>query len=544
MIDLSDIRLELDNNSILKNGLESLVRICIADSNLVFESSYLDQKLGFKIKLLLEKEILKISTNEYSVVNNDYYIPYTFYEHYCQNLNFDIKSDFERNAEFIKRIKKEFIKGGYIQGSDNLIKKIWAIAIYETSKKLNSSFLNYLNKLNKENNSKEIFNFIDSFSDSLPFIDINHDELYQILTKLFKWCESDALYNANLGRLRKGISTKTYLNESFGLSFFKYSINKNKIHNYIISSVVSGLYEKLRLTFFEQELKPLLDNEKFTASIIYGLSKVKLVNDNDATIYLQLFNKFNDKNQTYLFEITRLLVSIIDSISITNEHEIKSKCFSLLEELVCIDNPNLIYYIIRSIRYVDKFSKEKTNILVKLIEQPHFQYKKYLKQIDDSFYEINEIEYFERVLLTLAENCDLDSISNFLSYSIHEFNGKEKLKFEELVITLLVHDKPKYRRLGQDIFQEINQGSIKFKFDILSLPFIKQYKLWVSICQDYSEPKYILPSLLPLINSKSPTVSESIICKLEEFSENYRDDLIDVLKNNLDFKKKQGQRNI
>lgn len=101
-----------------------------------------------------------------------------------------------------------------------------------------------------------------------------------------------------------------------------------------------------------------------------------------------------------------------------------------------------------------------------------------------------------------------------------------------MLIDLLTHSKAHLRFLGTDIFN--NLGSQKFNGNILDLSPIKQYKLWVCLTQAYKEPKYIIPWLLPLIDSQSATVKQCFILKLKEYSENYGRLLTELLQKKLD----------
>jgi hypothetical protein len=96
--------------------------------------------------------------------------------------------------------------------------------------------------------------------------------------------------------------------------------------------------------------------------------------------------------------------------------------------------------------------------------------------------------------------------------------------------------------MGLDLFNKLSTSSpYIFSIDILSLLPITQYRLWVSLTQDFKEPKYYIPSILSLIDSKSDLVKESFLCKLEEHSEDYGGHIIEVLEMHLD---KQNTKHI
>jgi len=103
------------------------------------------------------------------------------------------------------------------------------------------------------------------------------------------------------------------------------------------------------------------------------------------------------------------------------------------------------------------------------------------------------------------------------------------------MIELLIDNLASKRFIGLDIFDQLsNSEPYQFTYNILELPHISQYKLWVSLTQDFHQPRYRLVSLLPLLDSHSELIKESFLCKLEEISEDYGGHITKVLEENLD----------
>ena len=75
-----------------------------------------------------------------------------------------------------------------------------------------------------------------------------------------------------------------------------------------------------------------------------------------------------------------------------------------------------------------------------------------------------------------------------------------------------------------------SRGLKCFDFDVLTLSARGQFKLFTSILSDYHEPKYTVPFLLPLINSSNELVKEALLSRLELLTQDYGNDLTDVLK--------------
>jgi hypothetical protein len=107
------------------------------------------------------------------------------------------------------------------------------------------------------------------------------------------------------------------------------------------------------------------------------------------------------------------------------------------------------------------------------------------------------------------------------------------------MIELLTDNQASKRSVGIQIFNELSSYKpYQLKFNILELSSILQYKLWVSLTQDFHEPQNRLVALLPLLNSNSEFIKESFICKLEEISEDYGGHVTNVLESNLNLSNK------
>ena len=148
--------------------------------------------------------------------------------------------------------------------------------------------------------------------------------------------------------------------------------------------------------------------------------------------------------------------------------------------------------------------------------------------------DLEDINFFEAVLCSIAQSFPFKPVSKHLSSPFHKFLSKYRSEFDKVMVSFLINDKASHRFLGLDIYSNLNRDPYRFDFDILKLDHLNQYKLWVVICQTYREPKNIFPCLFPLLKSNSPIVKESLICKLEEYSENYGASVTKVMEENLD----------
>ena len=133
-------------------------------------SSFIDsvikqKKLQFSIdesdfdKLLFERNILKSQNDKISII--DYYlISSPFLEKYIEKLDFKISKEFQLNADFINKIKKDFLTNGYVHDYHILEKEIWKLVTKESNSKFNCYFNDYLNSVNLDNKPEGLFSFL------------------------------------------------------------------------------------------------------------------------------------------------------------------------------------------------------------------------------------------------------------------------------------------------------------------------------------------------------------------------------------------------
>ncbi len=304
----------------------------------------------------------------------------------------------------------------------------------------------------------------------------------------------------------------------------------------LITPVITGLYEKFGINFYKEHLNLHLLDKTYLVPIICGLSNSNNIIEVDAKLFLSIFQKSYEKDSENLIHLSKLLFSILNSSNLSEKSQYKNECIQHLEELVSINNPNLIRYILRESEYLETQTDALQGLVIKLINQPQFQINEYLSQINHILMNSEDINFLKRVLYALAENYQFEQVVKKLNSSIHKFLGKQKKEFDELLVELLIQEKPYSRFIGFDIFNDVTplDGCYFFDFDILSLEPLCQYKLWVSILISYREPKSTIPCLLPLLKSSSKFVKEAFICKLEEYSENYGGGLTEVLRDKLD----------
>lgn len=476
----------------------------------------IDSKLLNENILKIEKDIIVISN--YEVISKQ------FLEIYKRKFDFTVSKSFQQNIEFIKNIEKDFKSNGYVQDYHILEKEIWKCIINESNLKFKCSFNDYLTSIDLENKPDEIFNFIEAYSNLLSDLDLTVDVIFQNALLLMEITKSDTSFNLDLASILKSIKNKCSSDYELGLEMLHKSLTLNEDKENIISAIVAGLYDNKKVDFYNSILSKLIKKESKLNPILFGLSNVSKIENAECELFIDLIKNL-DNNDLLIISKLSLVFSILKSDNPTYY----SYCFNELE--TAIENEKTAYYILTNLSQLNNYEEKITDVIVKLINQDYFETEKYINAITRNFWNLKEFQSFKKVVFSIIENRPFANFTkNFQSY----FHLVDKFELDKFVIELLTDNKARKRATGLEIFNKLsNHTPVQFSFNIIKLSPITQYKLWVSLTQDFHEPKNIIIALLPLIHSKSELVKESFLCKLEEISEDYGGLVTEILKDNL-----------
>jgi len=477
-------------------------------------------------KLLFERNILKSENDKISII--DYHlISSPFLDKYIEKLDFIIGKDFQENADFINKVKEDFLSNGYVHDYHILEKEIWKLVTKESNSKFNCTFNDYLNSVDLDNKPEGLFSFIDAYSKLLPELNLTDEIIFDNALILTEITKSDAQYNIPLGNVLNGIKNKCKSDYDLGLELLRKSISLNEEKENIISAIVSGLYENKKYEFYDPILKDLIQKGDKLNAFFFGLSNVSDLEITECDLYKEIIKKYI-KEDSLVISILSLVFSILKS----NNSKYHKFCFKELDS--AIENEKTAYYILNNLHQLNNYNQEKTEIIVKLISQDYFSIENYINPISNVFWHLKEFEFFKKVVLAIIEKKPFENfIKSFQSY----LHSVDKIELDKFTIKLLTDNQASKRKIGIDIFNHLSSHSpYQFEFNILDLSHILQYKLWVSLTQDFHQPKNRLVALLPLLDSKSDLIRESFICKLEEISEDYGGHVSKIIESNLDKK--------
>lgn len=487
-----------------------------------------NKKLQFTIneisldEILFNKDVLKRDSNKITIQDFQL-IASKFIHKYKKKFDFEPDDNFQNTVDFITSVKSDFTSDIYVQDFLILEKEIWKSLIKESNFKFKNSLNIYLKSIDPNNKPSEIYRFIEGYSAALFELDIDSEEIIENSIILIKLTKSNATYSIPLSNILKGIRKKCMFDYELGIKLLNESLELDKDYDDIFSAIISGLYQKKGIEFYNSHLKKIIEEDNKINSIFLGLSNVSKLTNSDCELFLKLIS--NHESDDHLISSLLVVFSILKSEN--DSHHIF--CFKFLES--AIENENAVFYILGNLSNIDKYDENKTAVLIKLIGQSFFKIEKHIELISRIFWTLKDFNSLKKIILKIIEKKPFEKF-------IHAFRTNSfsppTIDLDNLMIELLTDNSASKRFTGIEIFDELSSfQQYRFMIDITKLPPLVQYKLIVRLTQGYFEPKKRLITLLPLIDSTNEFIKDAIICKLEELSEDYGGYILEILNEGL-----------
>ena len=513
----------IDDNEGLKESIENLVLYCISNNDLNIDVT----NLKFDIVPLIKHNIISIESHQL-IVDSPILFSFVLLEKFKSSINFLESKDFLKLCKLLSQIDDKFMPSSFSVYSE-IKKHLWGTAIEQHYISFEDNFVKYIDEL-----GDSLYDFCEGFCCILPILDIKFDDFLRLSDKITELTyREDITYNIPYSNILVAVKLKTYNDNSFGLGCLKYIVESDKNEYKVLPAIISGLYSVMGFEFYKEHLESLIDDNKFIFEILSGLSNINKIEERECQLFLKLYERFEANDGKVPGALLQLIISILKS-DYTEVHCI-STCYLKLRSIVLSNNTSLIHHLIHDLTLLKKYNTENIGLLQLIMHQEYFDPNIFLNRILQIFWNLKDTIYLKEIIYTLSDVKPFISLFNFLESAIYSITKSlESESFDLLLIELVTHNEAKYRFTGLDIFNGLSRKNFQFTYDIRTLPSLIQYKLWVSLCQDFREPKYTVPCLLPLLSSDSDIVREAIICKMEEYSENFGEGLITVIKANLD----------
>jgi len=503
----------------MENDIIYLTDLMIKKGKIKFQSED-----GEFDQVLFENSVLQ-KVNDSIRISDFKLIAYKLLEQFVNKLEFVFTDKFVYNSQIVRAISENFLGKGNGRDYFLLEKEIWKILILKSNSEYQCSFTDYLDSIKADNKPNEIFSFIDAYSEVLPSLNLHSDTIFENAQKQLEIVKSDAQYNINQNNLLSGLLNKCKVDYSTGLALFNRSSSLTKDQEVITHAIVAGLYEGNKSLFQNQVLINLQDVWGRLEVILYGLSFVSNLEDDDCQLFIDLRSKTaNDANLI----LARL--SILFSVLRSKNIKYHDYCFKEFKTDILLESA--AFYIVDCLRNIDGYDKYKTELIIEFIKMNFFIVEKHMYLVSNLFFDI-DLSSFHFFILNFSEIHPYVRIAKYFHSYLYCIDNQN---FEHFLVELLIDNLARRRFLGLDIFDEIIKYRKNiFSIDISQLPSIQQYKLLVSLTQHIITPSERLVVLLVLLKSQSGLIREAVICKIEELSKDYGGYILKILteKNNV-----------
>ncbi|HYD91729.1 MAG TPA: hypothetical protein VEA37_09620 [Flavobacterium sp.] len=424
------------------------------------------------------------------------------------------------------------------RGFEELRSWVLAVAILHSARAGHISFISYLDALEKQyseskKNRSDILEFANAFGRVLPELGVMPTKLlFDNIVKLLELTETKADISTLQHLLLSGIRRMASEDTEAALNLFYYSCNTGgPMAMRVVSTLTAGLYDLNGKTFYTTVMQPLLGDNEVAEAILVGLSIVTHPAYAEAVLFFAVYDEQKD-NAVYARALVRMLYALLRNGTHYEESEwVKNECFLRMERVISEKDAVTAKTILNDLAFVEGHTDWKTRLLLMTIAQSYFTVKEFMSLIVQVYWYLHDVGSLNVVLTAIADKEPFTDIGQHLESILDEFDKKE---LDAVVIDLVTSNRAGRRALGNSLFGA-NRLRKKYLFDmdILSLPPLTQYKLWVGLCQNIGQPEHYLAALLPLLNSSSETVRESFTLKLEELAEDYAGHITEILEENL-----------
>lgn len=523
--------------AILSEKLDLLAKQVVELMTFSFER----KDIPFSEELLISNKIL-IEEKNVLVVADSKLFTEAFYRILASKLSFKQNKDFLETMDFYERVNKEFIhEKKTIIGLTKQLRNLLTFLIILANREYGESFEKYIVTLNKNGNWKYFYDFLTSFALALDKLSIPPPSLNRSLIHLYNQLDTEVYYNFDLSELLKGIQEFCRINPAEGEKLLLLQKENEQLVINIYSAILSGLYKSDRKSGIER-LREVSKDQKDHISIAIIASSLNPENDEEAMNIIKLLKDINSDSEDFVIQLPRVYVNIIRNENCSKKTTINT-CFNSLQKILKTEHLGIKQNTLWHLHFIDGHDGDLFRILDSLNE--HELDDSLLENVNHVLRKFEDQKYYFQFLRRYSEKNGLKFDSKSFELSIIHFINANSPEFGNYLLRLLIDDNGLIRFTGHRILSHLciimSLNNSRLDWNILSLLPIEQYKLWVSVLQNSLEPKYALPLLLPLRNSKNSLIVEQFSCKLEELVENYSSPVIEVLKEHLDLENRNDK---
>lgn len=532
MDDFKKVIEEYNSESHKSREIIALVEKIYNTKQLRFKASEIKDEFPLLISLgILHKD--GFVTNDIDMgIKDDLIVYYALFEKFSELFSFTISTDLKDILNFCERI------GEYFEGAKSGVK-------------LKRGLLQFLVKylvLYKKDDLQQL-------ARSFLLEPVNPD-FYWLFETYFELIRSMDLPNRNVWEMSKCYVKKTgppkpdtldlnwektyqfwqeYLNEGNQLEFKSLAMrDADDSSCEILCMFVLDILLKKEYVSIE-ELISFMDGSNWTERALRLLSS-RTIKEND--LMKEVLDRIEMLSNDELkdTQALRVLINIFSEASLTSDKSLISRCKAFIESIIEGANFDLVTKVIYALSDANNNDEYIHRLLVKTLHSKTFEYR-VLNFYRFFFLKKNNLEslvsFLKEYAIVHAETKEiLQSFGPVLSHFKTE-KGKE---FEREILLMVIDDFGEIRKLGHKIFfsHEVFYQGHRIVFDFLEFDFLQQYKLTISLLIKICPISETIPLISNLLRSKSGIIRELVLTKLEELIVDFKNEVIILLKENMD----------
>ena len=397
-------------------------------------------------------------------------------------------------------------------------------SIYERT---GSDFSGWIEQSADDSNERIKFEFLEAYCTVADDLPLSGRSIVNACRQFLSW--RDGVAELNVNKLLVRYATN---NHEAATNLLRSIIDSDD--RAIQSSLLGGLLEG-----DAERCWPLIEGfygvPKYQAFIMNALPRLTLSDSTTGWRLLNLLLTYDRTVEANRMTMPFTLTRVADRVGFTDTDFIQ-KCYDELDELAQVEQLQTIKCVLRALRIsVEKYPVQSVKVLLTLLTNSimtheHIGKLNYHPSFDDVLHYITDVNlvftFFEEYARRYATHFKHDTFYTTVYTSYRR--PTTTLAFREKVLSCLINDNGKIRVFGNQLLNFFNHYGHPFEFhiDINTLSPIKQYKLILSILLFSLRPKYTLPLIMPLLKSKEPIIVEVLLCKLEELTESYHNEII------------------
>ncbi|WP_439584124.1 hypothetical protein [Dyadobacter bucti] len=462
------------------------------------------------------------------VIEPNYLFAITVLRNQVQDLQLKVPNDVNQLAEYYEtatELPEEKGRTGITLLADKIMELLLALTYESTGE----TFADWIPKLDSERASIINFEFLQAYcriADTLP---LDAASIVEACHQFFTW--NDLMIFPNVNPLINRLVARD-VNEAERLTLdlpAEFRIIRTLLLNWLIKHVPEKGWTIVQSQF---------EDFKNQSYILGAIHQFEFAEESRAWEALDLIRKCNstieETRHHVPYAITRILARInFDDVTFVNQ------CFQELNKMAATGDLPTVKHVLLSLgASVEKYPSQTIALAIDLLKNPSIKYEHLvdhnsLISFDSLLAETPDpnlvFEFFQHFAFCHPFRFDRDLFQGTVNHLQSIIESSAELC--EMVLNLVIHDEGEIRYLGIELLNCFKNRPFQAQFaqKLTKLDPIQQYKLWMSILSLESSPQNSLVWLLPLLHSKNEIVAEALLCKLEELTESYHDDVIKIV---------------